>query len=538
MRRIPFTVVGAIGLAALVLTGCTPSDGTAGTEPRFAHDDCNDLLGLAIDAADIGLPTTGAEVTRALWVGNNGGQCRVNGTISPVESGAPVIQFQVNLPAVWNGRMVQFGGGGYNGALVTGLDDSAFRSDGASAATALDDGYVTLGSDSGHVAAEQNIMATSVEALANYGRDSLKKTHDVAIALMEALYEEGPEYSYFLGFSTGGGEALEAAGLWPDDYDGVVGGTPAYNVAMLHAGVGSLYRDALYSDGGSGWIDPAKTRLVVTAVYDTCDGLDGLEDGVISDPEGCGEVFDVTRLRCPDGSDAGDTCLSDAQIAAADRIAEGTDIGFEIAGNSYAAGGPLYVGGTYDVFTLGSEPQPHSPLAGTEAFYFTVMDLIAKNIITDDAAFDVVNWDIQADRERIQEVGEYIDGTDVDYSAAQAAGTKILLWTGWADDGISPFNTIQLYERQVEQFGDGLDEFFRFYTAPGYSHGFGPFNARWNQLDAIVGWVERGEVPEVTLVDVNPDAEGRTRPMCEYPSWPKYTGSDEGDAASFTCVDE
>ena len=48
-------------------------------------------------------------------------------------------------------------------------------------------------------------------------------------------------------------------------------------------------------------------------------------------------MFDVQTLRCPDGADTGDTCLSDAQIATLDTLASDNDLGFEIAGNSVAA---------------------------------------------------------------------------------------------------------------------------------------------------------------------------------------------------------
>ena len=52
--------------------------------------------------------------------------------------------------------------------------------------------------------------------------------------------------------------------------------------------------------------------------YQDCAGSSG--DGVIGAYEKCMTVFNVKTLRCPDGADTGDTCLSDSQIEA-DRIA-------------------------------------------------------------------------------------------------------------------------------------------------------------------------------------------------------------------------
>src|SRR4051812_50031820 len=47
--------------------------------------------------------------------------CRVLGHIEPADPKAPPIRFQLNLPLKWNGRSVQYGGGGFNGVLITGL---------------------------------------------------------------------------------------------------------------------------------------------------------------------------------------------------------------------------------------------------------------------------------------------------------------------------------------------------------------------------------------------------------------------------------
>ena len=63
----------------------------------------------------------------------------------------------------------------------------------------------------------------------------------------------------------------------------------------------------------------------------------------------------------------------------------------------------------------------------------------------------------------------------------------------------------------------------RFYMIPGFGHGFGPFNAKFDSLRALQKWVEKGQAPSgLTAVDGNPNA-GRSRPICEWPKWPKFT---------------
>ena len=46
------------------------------------------------------------------------------------------------------------------------------------------------------------------EALLNFGKLSVKKTHDVAMAIVKARYGTAPRRFYFIGNSQGGHEAL------------------------------------------------------------------------------------------------------------------------------------------------------------------------------------------------------------------------------------------------------------------------------------------------------------------------------------------
>src|ERR1700742_233785 len=74
---------------------------------------CAGLAGASIPANAISLPTTGASVTSAADTTTfNGVFCKVLGAIHPVDSQAPDILFQLNLPANWNGKALQMGGGG------------------------------------------------------------------------------------------------------------------------------------------------------------------------------------------------------------------------------------------------------------------------------------------------------------------------------------------------------------------------------------------------------------------------------------------
>ena len=167
-----------------VWIGTTAAQGTAAT--LSARERCLALSHLTIPAASIGLPTNGATVVSATFVtatdtGNTNGEfCKVLGGIHAVDPTAPDIKFEVNLPTRWNNRMLQMGGGGFDGTLVTGLGGASNQI--PTSPTPLAIGYVTLGSDSGHETAGgfDGRFGLNAESFANFGRLQIKKTHDVA----------------------------------------------------------------------------------------------------------------------------------------------------------------------------------------------------------------------------------------------------------------------------------------------------------------------------------------------------------------------
>ncbi|HEY0341914.1 MAG TPA: tannase/feruloyl esterase family alpha/beta hydrolase, partial [Steroidobacteraceae bacterium] len=153
----------------------------ADTPATKAAQACAALVGFRIPASAIGLPTTGATVEKAVVVppaagDTTGGEyCAVGGTISPVSSSAPGIEFQVNLPSHWNEKALQMGGGGYDGTLVPATGLASLQP--ADTPTPLQQGYVTLGSDGGHKGGPgfDGRFGLNDEALLNYGKESVKK---------------------------------------------------------------------------------------------------------------------------------------------------------------------------------------------------------------------------------------------------------------------------------------------------------------------------------------------------------------------------
>ena len=534
-RILMTAVLASLAVPGLTQDAFTPLPPTA----------CASLRGLSIPALAIRLNTGGALVQTAVPVSAsatdnaNGDYCKVTGIVRPRNPGSPSMEFEVNLPLAWNRRVLQMGGGGYNGTLVTGL--TGFTLQPATVDNPLKQGFVTLGTDGGHKSAAgfDGSFAMDDEALRNFGKESVKKGHDVAIEIIKKAYGRAPERFYFIGGSQGGHEALDAAARYPRDYDGVVAHYPAYNVTLLHLGSLNVGR-ALYEGGGAAWMNPAELKLITDAVYAKCDDLDGARDGIISHVKACNAAFDVKTLRCANGTDASDACLSDAQLAAVAKITSDYKPGFAIAGMDTFPKWALLEGALFQGrSSFGQVSQPSNPLSGKEPLLYTAGDQTAKFIISRNPTLDTMQFDPRQWQSRIATVASIMDVSDVSLEPFKAKGGKIIVTHGTADDFITPHNTVLYYNRQIEQFGKaGVDSFIRFYMIPGFGHGFGPFNAKIDSLKALQNWVEKGQAPTgLAAVDGNPNAN-RSRPLCEWPAWPKFTGApgSESSAASFTCT--
>ena len=526
-----------LGLAlALAAVGASPAF-AAELTPAAA---CAALKGMDIAAAAISLPTKGARVSDAALVADANGQfCKVLGAVAPVDPTAPAINFEVNLPTAWNGKALQFGGGGFDGTLVNGLTVERFGA--PTAATPLKKGYVTFGSDSGHQVKGPGAdasFALNDEALRNFAGDQLKKTYDVAAALIKRRYGSAAKRTYFDGNSQGGHEGLIALQRWPQAYDGVIAIHPVYDLTLLHLDANHLAK-ALYATPAN-WLSPAKAALLYQTAIKLCDGLDGAKDGLISNRAACQKAFTPTTLRCPDGK-PGANCLSDAEIATVRTINSEWDLGFPTeAGVRTFARWPILEGGdTRTLFSFGTRPAPgRPPEFGKDAFQAIMGDQTARFVITRDTTFDSLNFDPAKFRARIQAVSKLQDANAADIGAFEKRGGKLILMHGTVDMSVTPYNTIAYYERLQKQYGrPRLDKFVRFYVVPGFSHGGGPFAMSWDALDALDAWVEKGQTPKgMITTDTNKETAGRSRPLCEYPAWPKYSRGDINAAWSYACV--
>ncbi|GAB2586530.1 hypothetical protein GCM10027034_18610 [Ramlibacter solisilvae] len=553
----------ALAFIAILLASCggggesSPVSADPPPPPEVQQVACAALAGRTIAASAIGLPTGGATVDSATPVaadaaGNSlGAYCRVRGSIAPVDPASPRIKFAVNLPEAWNGKSIQFGGGGFDGILIEGTEQLRFGPPDKPAPLAL--GYATYGDDSGHQSSSitDGAFAANDEALANYGGNSLKKTHDVAMALLTLRYGKGVTKSYFLGTSTGGRDALTAIQRWPADYDGVVANEPALNYTGTRLHNVAVGR-ALYNNGGAGWMNVAKTLLVQRTVLGVCDRLDGASDGIVSNVESCRQLNTqvLASLRCAGGADLGDTCLSDAQLDTVRTIESPLNFSNYALANGVTKAGGLnilegtLVAGPFTTRDLGTRRVPANPATSADANMYVTGDQWVKFFVTRQPAFDALTFDPLAPgawTQRVVDVSALTDAANPDLRPFLARGGRLILLHGLADEVISNNSTIDYYQRVVATVGQAAaNQGVRFYTVPGMGHGTGVFIPSWDSLAALENWVERGLAPSTPVVTDSVAATfGRTRPLCQYPSWPKYKGSGSLDAAvNFSCVQE
>ncbi|WP_010677557.1 tannase/feruloyl esterase family alpha/beta hydrolase [Bacillus timonensis] len=517
-------------LLSILLVPSVFAEKPSKTELQTKVEACSSLQTLEIKKSSIGLPTTGASITTAEFTQQNGEEfCQVKGEIHPVDHSAPNINFQVNLPSEWNQKVLQMGGGGFNGSVVSGLGKNGY--DPKTVQAPLERGFVTFGSDSGHVSTGWDAsFAMNDEALANFAGDQLKKTHDVAMELIKTYYKEKPNQVYFSGGSEGGREALVAIQRWPQDYDGAVVFYPVYNW-IAKAVQDNRNMQILYKNNGEGWISPDDNTLINETVLAACDTLDGAKDGIISNLNDC--EYKKSDIL----SDLSKAGLTKAQIEVINTFDSPMEFSFTLANKfSSIAGYSQFQGADVGIAAFsqyGPTPAPFdfSQLGSMSQFSDQVLRyMVTKNPNLDTFTFDPNEW-----KQEIKKASKLLEASSPNLSAFKALGGKLILIHGSADQIVTPYGTVEYWETLQDRFRDKLDQFAKFYIVPGYGHGYGAFTMSSDLLGALDSWVVNGIEP-TNLITADQNMK-RTRPLCEFPYWPEYDGSgDINDASNYSCA--
>jgi feruloyl esterase len=429
--------------------------------------------------------------------------CRVAATLTP--SSDSDIKVEVWLPAGWNRKFQAVGNGGWAGTISYSAMGEAIKL-----------GYATASTDTGHSTAGGAFVLGHPEKLVDFG---WRSEHEMTVkgkAIVQAFYGSAPRRSYWNGCSTGGRQGLKEAQKFPDDFDGIIAGAPANRTAL-----GMWIAAAVLKDPAA-YIPPAKYGLIHKAALDACDAVDGVKDRLIEDPAVC--KFDPKVLLCK-GADGGD-CLTAPQVEAARKIyspGKNPRTGLELF-PSLARGSELGWG------ALAGGPEP----------YNNTLDQY-RYVVFQDANWDWHTFNFDGDIVR-SEKPEYVvmNATDPNLRPFFAHDGKLLIYHGWSDPNVSPFNTIKYFKNVQDTLGGAAKTAgnVRLFMEPGMGHcsgGEGP-NV-FDKIGTLDRWVEEGKAPEsITASHINEGKVDRTRPLCPYPLVAKYKGSGSVDeAANFVC---
>jgi feruloyl esterase len=441
------------------------------------------------------------------------------------------IGFELRLPLEWNGRFLFQGGGGLNGVLGPAFGNVS------GAPSALARGFAVVSTDGGHRGSMvDSSFAADQQAKLDFAYQAVQRTTYEAKDLIGRFYGSAPEFSYFMGCSTGGREAMLAAQRLPLEYDGVVAGDPAFNFTRI--AVNQVYSlqtvSRIAPPGADGRPDTsraftdAQLTAVAGAITAQCDALDGLADGMINDFEACG--FDPLSLQCPADGSAGNTaCLSGEQAQALKDI---------VGGARNSAGDSLYGAFAWDTgiasaawrsMHFGSDGRP----PGNATLGSDTLRLYAMTPARPD--LDPLDFDFDRDLPAIYETAAINDAVATLHSTFAGRGGKLIVYNGLSDQGMSAGSLTEWYGKVTPRDAGGPQDWARLYFVPGMLHcGGGQATDSFDMLTAIQSWVEQDVAPDRVIASGRA-LPGVTRPLCPYPQVARYDGGDPDAAESFSC---
>jgi poly(3-hydroxybutyrate) depolymerase len=524
--------------------------------------------------------------------------CVVVGKMNPrtgIDGKSYAINFEMRLPASWSGRFFHQVNGGNDGFITTDSTRAFGRKLGGSpTSNGLIEGFAVLTSDAGHApdtASHPNDPATGLgisgqafgldpQARKDYGYAAVGSLTPMAKSLITAAYGRGPDRSYMVGASNGGRHAMVAAARFAADYDGILAGSPGFNLPKSR--IAEEWENQILM-GAAQSVDPVTNRpaiwsalsladitYVSNRVLAKCDALDGAVDGMVQDVQGCQTAFSFASdvATCAAGQAPDGTCLSPVQKTALAKI---------FAGPKNSAGKALYsdwpwtngiYGASWRGYMTGTTNGAGTGTSkyGSNIGFASAAALIFSTPPADPAVMTglgatMIDWTLAYDFDKAESL---INGTTpvftessmsfmtppnpTDLGTLRDRGAKMIVFHGTADPVFSYNDTIAWYKGLAAANNGDASNFARVFNIAGMNHtAGGPSTDQFDFLTALVAWVEKGQAPDSVIgttrtATQNPDMTasgipaGRTRPLCPYPKFAKYKGTGSlDDAANFAC---
>jgi feruloyl esterase len=453
--------------------------------------------------------------------------CRITGMVKPTRESD--IRFEVWLPprADWNGKFEGVGSGASLGNIqYRSLMRGVMR------------GYATVATDNGHQSGDDPFdwswALGHPPRIVDFGYRAEHTATLAGKALTRRFYGRAPQHSYFVGCSQGGHHAFMEAERFPEDYDGIVAGAPAYS--WTGEMTGQAWNAHVLSQTSEGALPPQKLQLLYQAVAKACAGVDGL----IDDPRQCS--FDPGVIECKSNDQS--SCLTHEQAVAVSKMYEGPK---SSSGAQVYPG--LMRGGESEWDRLWSDPKKLGG-SGLSFYHFVVSKSIEWKP-------SMLNFDRDPAAAR-RKLSDSLDADRPDLSRFAERGGKIIVYHGWADDMVPSQVSTDFYASVEKQIGNARREnFYRLFMVPGMGHCGGgpganvlfrseqaaavPLDPNRDMLTALEQWVEHGRAPS-SFVASRLNKEGaveRTRLVCAYPHLAKYRGTgDVSSADNWACSSE
>ena len=486
--------------------------------------------------------------------------CDLKGTVATNGEGAGpnTAGFEIDLPATWNHKFMFEGGGGFDGSLTPGTSQQLIK------------GYATASTDSGHTAPAGPILpvlnpsfavispgVVSEPELVDY---FYRSRHQVAVAaklLVRAYYgADAILYSYFSGCSNGGHEGFVEAIRYPNDFDGIISGDPWINQPGNEEW--QLRNTKAFLKA---WIPYSAGPAMNDAVMANCDAADGVVDGLIQNPAKCS--FDPNTLvpatLTQDQADALKLYLEAVRDQNGRIIFPGasvSDIGeLEPTGIPEL---PASITGIYQNELGTPAPDPLGPQPWGSLFTVTpggwpLTDGVIAYLGYRDPSVNLISDLVVDDRGLVNDEAHRLLYKRLARGLANrgsmllpfvSTGHKLLIYDGFSDPTLNPYETIRVYKELAGEVGGYHDaqESVRLFMVPGMQHcagGIGP-NV-FDTLTPLEKWVEERQPPDGIIathyVSNNPSlGADRTMPLCKFPEQARYSGSGNvNDAANWSC---
>lgn len=457
------------------------------------------------------------------------------------------VQFEVWLPIDgWSGRMAFVGNGGDAGGVNypdMGIPLAKYK-------------FAVVSTDTGHNGTDSDgtFVINNPETQYDFGYRAVHLSTMFSKVVVQNFYGEAAKKSYWIGCSSGGRQGLKEAEAFPEDFDGILAGAAAqWWTHLCGWAIQVNLRNLPTLDGH---LRPSDWKLILNYTIQACDALDGVKDGVITDPSICNPNLESLlctqdQLRHINQNETMSICLTEQRISVAKSIYEDW---VDENGNLMF---PSVFHGSEDFGDYLMTGVPFGP--GPDYLKYQVLN------------FTEVDTDYEFTPQEVARLVKIADSTDPgqynvngDISPYIKRGGKLMTYVGMSDPIIPSRASIMFHDRVKNNLGIDPRDSYRLFAVPGMGHCGGgtgasnmgaasqrdtessdnlqsaSFDAKHDMILALIEWTETGTPPEeiITTKYVNGLSKNGVkfqRKLCPWPLMGKYVSGDPNLHESYTC---